>query len=298
MGLNGPECQDCHNSFDWADSLFDHFDRTGFALADSHAGLECESCHEGSVFEQTKTSECVSCHLEDDSHAGINGTVCSDCHRPTEWLNVMFDHAVDTDFPLRGSHAEAACADCHVDPIAVALPQMQCVGCHADDEPHAGQLGDVCSDCHVEVDWIESVRFDHDFARFPLLGRHSEIVCEDCHATPAFHDADEQCIDCHADNDVHAAALGPDCAECHTPLAWTLWRFDHDAATDFPLQGAHAGLSCQGCHRRPAVDGAVAAIGATCIDCHRLDDTHDGEFGEDCDSCHTSRSFGELRDIR
>lgn len=297
MGRNGPECQDCHNSVDWAQTLFDHFDRSGFALTGAHADLECESCHEGNVFDQTKTSECVSCHLEDDSHDGINGTVCDDCHRTTEWLDVTFDHAVDTDFPLLGAHADVECADCHVEPIADALPATECIGCHADDDPHEGQLGDDCASCHVEIDWNESVRFDHDFASFPLLGKHDQVVCEDCHASFAFHDASDQCVDCHIEDDVHEATLGPECANCHTPLDWTLWQFDHDTQTDFPLDGAHRGLACSGCHRRPAVDGQVAALGATCIDCHRADDVHDGEFGEDCSTCHTSESFDELRAI-
>jgi len=296
-GLNGSECQDCHGSTDWADTSFDHFARTDFALAGAHSGLACESCHAGSVFEQTRTTECVSCHLDDDAHAGISGSVCNDCHQVSEWLEVTFDHALDADFALLGSHAGLECNDCHVEPVADALPASQCIGCHADDEPHAGQLGENCSSCHAEVDWAASVRFDHGLTGFPLLGRHSDVLCEDCHATLAFHDASEQCVDCHADDDTHETALGLACASCHMPLDWALWRFDHAAQTDFPLSGAHDGLTCAACHRTPAVE-AVIAVGRACIDCHRGDDIHRGEFGDACDSCHEPDSFSSLRALQ
>lgn len=294
MRRNGPECRDCHTTGDWADTLFDHFARANFALAGAHSGLTCESCHEGNTFEQQTSPVCASCHLEDDAHDGINGTECADCHQVTEWLDVTFDHARDADFALSGAHGELACMDCHVEPVATSLPATECVGCHIDDDPHAAQLGESCGSCHAELTWTDGVRFDHDFSSFPLLGRHDEVVCEDCHATPAFHDASESCVDCHVEEDAHNARLGPDCALCHTPLDWLVWRFDHDVQTDFPLDGAHAGLDCLGCHREPAVDGAIALAG-TCVSCHRSDDVHRGQFGADCVECHTTESFDALR---
>lgn len=294
MGTNGRECQDCHTTADWADTLFDHFLRTDFALMGGHAGLACESCHEGNKLEEQLSPVCSACHLEDDAHDGINGTECADCHRVTEWLDVKFDHASDTGFALNGAHDALECADCHVEPVAVSLPATECIGCHEEDEPHAGQLGENCGSCHAEVLWDEGVRFDHGLTSFPLLGRHDEIVCEDCHATPAFHDASDQCVDCHVEDDVHEARLGPECALCHVPIDWTLWRFDHDTQTSFPLDGAHEGLDCRGCHREPATDGVIA-LQARCSSCHRSDDPHRGEFGEDCDTCHTTISFETLR---
>jgi hypothetical protein len=295
MGNNGIECQDCHTTNDWAETLFDHFARTGFALSGSHAGVECDSCHEGNnKLLQKPSSECYSCHREDDHHDGINGTVCNDCHRATEWLDVSFDHDVDTDFPLNGAHAQIECADCHVEQIAVALPDTECIGCHTEDEPHEGQLGTDCASCHAEVHWDEGVRFDHDLAAFPLLGQHALNQCEDCHETPAFHDASEVCVDCHMEDDAHEARLGSDCAACHTPLDWLLWTFDHAEQTDFPLDGAHDGLQCESCHKTPVADGSIA-VSMTCISCHRGDDVHRGRYGTDCAECHTSESFDALR---
>jgi hypothetical protein len=141
------------------------------------------------------------------------------------------------------------------------------------------------------------VRFDHDLTRCPLLGKHAEIVCDDCHETHAFHDAPEQCIDCHGDDDVHTARLGSDCGLCHTPLDWAAWRFDHDSQTAFALAGAHAGLDCHACHRVP-VEAARISLPGTCISCHRSDDVHRGQFGDDCAECHTTESFDVLRTLR
>jgi hypothetical protein len=293
LGTNGAQCQDCHTTADWGELSFDHFIRTGFALAGGHSGLTCESCHEGNKLEQQTPTECYACHREDDAHYGVNGRVCNDCHRVTEWLDVTFDHARDADFELNGAHAELACENCHVEPVATALPATTCIGCHADDDPHARQLGESCASCHAELTWTEGVRFDHDLTRFPLLGRHDALVCEDCHATPAFHDAAEECVECHREDDVHVQRLGDDCALCHNPNDWRLWTFDHGEQTDFALTGAHDGLDCHACHREPVV-GSVG-LTQSCGSCHRSDDVHDGEFGQDCEQCHTTESFGVLR---
>jgi hypothetical protein len=292
-GLNGRECQDCHTTTAWRDTSFDHFVRSGFALTGGHAGLACESCHAGSRVDAKIDNTCVSCHREEDAHEGINGTACSDCHRVTRWLDVTFDHAEDTDFPLHAAHADVECSGCHIEPVAVAAPSTLCFDCHSEDDPHVGQLGESCAYCHSDKQtaWPEGVRFDHDLTRFPLLGRHGTLVCDDCHASRAFHDADDRCVDCHADDDVHERRLGDRCATCHNPTAWLAWTFDHDTQTEFALTGAHAGLACHGCHREP-VAGAME-LDTTCIGCHRADDVHRGEFGADCAECHTTGSFQE-----
>jgi hypothetical protein len=143
--------------------------------------------------------------------------------------------------------------------------------------------------------WDQDVRFDHDFSRFPLLGKHRDVVCEDCHETPAFHDAAEECVDCHAEDDVHKSRLGKDCAFCHNPNDWQAWTFDHTAQTDFALDGAHAGLDCNVCHRKAVETMAAIDLATSCGSCHRKDDVHGGEFGQQCERCHTTESFRQLR---
>src|SRR5207344_2523177 len=123
----------------------------------------------------------------------------------------------------------------------------------------------------------------HDLSRFPLLGRHREVMCEDCHATPAFHDAEEACIDCHREDDVHTRRLGSDCETCHNPNDWRGWVFDHDAQTDFTLDGAHRALDCLACHREPVTTASAISLATSCGSCHRKDDVHRGGFGQQCE---------------
>jgi hypothetical protein len=298
MGENGTECADCHTTQNWEETTFDHFARTEFALIDSHSGLTCESCHEGNKFEVETPDQCVGCHLEDDAHDGINGAECQDCHRETEWLDVRFDHALDAEFPLNGAHADIECSSCHVEPVADALPATTCIGCHEDDDPHEMQLGDDCSRCHAELTWEDDIRFDHDLTLFPLLGSHREVVCDDCHETHAFLDAPEQCVDCHLEDDVHERRFAANCEQCHTPVDWLAWQFDHNTATDFPLDGAHRGLDCHGCHRDPVAETAAIELSDRCVDCHRSEDVHRGEFGNNCIQCHRTTSFADLRELQ
>lgn len=295
MGLNGPKCQDCHTTADWKQLLFDHFQRTGFALRGGHSGLKCEDCHSGNKFENKLSKECFSCHQKDDKHDGTNGKQCADCHKVTQWKDVTFDHARDGNFALNGAHADLKCQDCHKQPAREVKLPTDCFGCHEADDPHAGQLGKSCESCHGEVDWKRDVRFDHDLTRFPLLGKHREAMCEDCHETPKFHDAKDHCVDCHLDDDVHKRRLGDDCGLCHNPNDWRLWSFDHNAQTHFVLDGAHAGLQCEACHQKAVSATSKMNLSTSCGSCHRRDDVHDGEFGEECERCHTTQSFKALK---
>lgn len=297
VGANGDTCHSCHSPSAWADASFNHLSETGFGLEGGHGGLACEACHEGSKFEQPLDPTCHACHRADDIHAGNHGDQCDGCHAPTRWPDVSFDHGLDTTFALRGAHSELVCTACHKGPVEAALPDSTCNGCHWNDDVHQAQLGENCATCHGETGWTADVRFDHDLTSFPLLGLHAAISCEACHASPAFHDAGSQCVDCHREDDVHESRLGPECATCHNPNDWLIWQFDHDAQTDFALDGAHAGLECLSCHQRAVGTTAAVALSSACGSCHRGDDIHSGSFGTDCARCHTAESFMELKEL-
>jgi hypothetical protein len=141
----------------------------------------------------------------------------------------------------------------------------------------------------VEAGWTRDVPFDHDITRFPLLGLHATVPCEECHSTPEYRNAPLACTDCHAKDDVHAATLGARCEQCHTPASWRVWRFDHDAQTRFALRGAHEDLACKACHAAPVV-GEID-LSTTCGSCHEREDVHRGRFGQDCGRCHTAANF-------
>ncbi|HEX5066480.1 MAG TPA: cytochrome c3 family protein [Myxococcota bacterium] len=289
LGRFGRDCATCHTPRGFEPARFDHA-RTGFALRGRHGEVACEACHTGPLHEKKLPSDCVGCHREEDVHRGRNGEQCGRCHDTRDWSGARFDHE-RTDFPLHGAHASLRCESCHTGRLEDALPKT-CVGCHRDEDVHRGQEGTDCGRCHQETGWDRDLFFEHDLTAFPLLGLHAVVACEQCHASPAFKDAETRCIACHAKDDAHAMRLGPDCALCHNPNGWRVWRFDHDKQTRFPLGGAHAELACGECHRSPSPHGI--AVGTTCASCHERDDRHHGEFGRDCSRCHGDSSWSEV----
>jgi len=295
-GRSGKECDNCHNPRDWHDSSFDHERDTAFPLEGKHAQLSCDDCHSPEPFQDELDMECVSCHLEDDQHEGHNGAECSTCHNAEDWAESLFDHDRDTDYRLLGGHRDVACNDCHLEPVYEVALDTTCESCHLDDDPHEGTLGTQCENCHTEVNWEDPVYFDHDLTSFPLLGKHEETECEDCHETRAYKDTESDCLSCHRDDDPHNGKFHDRCEACHNPVAWDAWLFDHDVQTEFPLEGAHAGVACEECHRGPLA--RVKSTDGSCRNCHRADDVHDGEFGPDCGRCHTADSFKEVRSLR
>jgi hypothetical protein len=291
-GSRGTGCGSCHAATDWKRTRFDHEAVSGYALLGRHAKLECDSCHRGGDLKSPVERQCSGCHAAADPHAGRMGGECGDCHGQDRWQVATFDHGKRAQFALRGAHGSLDCHACHTATVKEQKLATECAGCHAVDDVHDGSLGRDCASCHRETGWRDAVRFDHDLARFPMVGLHVGVACEDCHASRAFREASDRCADCHRNEDVHRGTLGAECASCHNPNGWTFWQFDHAQATGFGLTGAHERLGCRDCHRKPAHETAVSA---SCVSCHRADDAHDGRFGTDCGRCHGTRSFRELR---
>jgi hypothetical protein len=121
---------------------------------------------------------------------------------------------------------------------------------------------------------------------------HAATQCEECHLTTAYSGTTSECNQCHAADDIHDTRLGTDCGSCHNPNAWNTWLFDHDAATDFRLDGAHGEAGCYDCHRRHS-DGKLQAS-SDCITCHRSDDIHHRRFGRNCGQCHSTQNFRDV----
>ena len=289
-GRYGERCESCHVTAAWRSLVFDHGRDTGFGLDGRHATARCEACHTRPLGNKPPPATCNACHAKDDKHQGRNGARCSACHTASNWKTVTFNHDRDTSFPLAGGHAKIACADCHADPAFKDRPGKTCAACHAPDDAHGGRLGRDCERCHNETGWAAEIFFDHDLGRFPLVGLHVAVPCEECHRDQAFRDTATDCAACHADADTHRGRLGSNCALCHNPNGWSFWQFDHDRQTHFRLDGAHEGLGCLACHTEPA-----GKPGTTCAACHRRDDVHRGSFGARCERCHVTESFRDLR---
>ena len=291
-GARGTACANCHNTGSWKGASFDHDRDTSFALLGRHASLGCAACHGASNAIRKPPRGCVGCHASDDIHKGRNGTACASCHNNSDWKQNSFDHNRMTRFPLTGAHKPIECSACHKKPAHEVHLSVECIGCHVADDAHKGKFGRDCATCHNVVSWNGKVAFDHALTRFPLIGKHVPLACSACHADKKFSAKGITCESCHID-DHHAGTLGikPACETCHNSNGWPTWRFDHDTQTRFPLTGKHKALICTACHSK-AEDPAKAPV--ACVSCHRRDDIHKSEFGEDCGQCHITSSFSEI----
>ena len=294
-GRFGADCKQCHNEKKWSQSRFDHNKDTDYLIKGRHKTVACNACHSTRKRQSkraTKVRQCYDCHKLDDVHKNRNGKQCEQCHAEDSWTNSRFDHDAKTDFPLKGAHKKASCESCHQKDIRGKKTSMACYSCHKHQDVHKGQEGKTCDRCHNDSTWwLEDVRYDHDLSDYPLLGQHAVVSCESCHLSSAFKDVKKECVDCHRDDDIHEQTLGADCKQCHNPNDWLIWQFDHDQ-TDFKIEGAHENLHCSLCHVKPLQKGQK--LKSRCIDCHRADDVHDGNFGTECSSCHLQSDFSTI----
>lgn len=312
-------------------------------LSKPHSFLEgmknCLKCHD--LGEGPSDAKCLDCHKEIGAvmdrrrgyhyrNVDVEKKPCFDCHSEhagkdfqlVHWPRGIneFDHR-QTGYSLEGKHGNLKCRDCHkpdlirenlgrfgdhVKPSRTFLGlHTSCLSCHVDE--HRGQLAEDCTRCHDQHGWRPAPGFDHRNTRYPLTGRHVELVCVKCHLTitakdTAFPGSESfvrytglpygACTPCHSD--VHRGSFGPACSTCHNTSGWldiAAGGFDH-AKTRFPLLGRHAGLECKKCHKPGTRKAPVAHD--RCEDCHP--DVHRGQFAERadggrCESCHDVSGF-------
>lgn len=295
QGSNGKNCKKCHNAYSWKKLKFDHDKDTDFPLRGRHEKVGCSDCHKQDPYKVKIKSDCYSCHKHEDKHAGRFGFKCQDCHKEQGWDQIHFDHDRDTKFKLKGKHKKVECTSCHKGNVYKEKLKMECISCHKLDDVHKGQQGKRCDKCHDESGWRNKIRFDHDITKFPLIGLHAVVPCEECHLSNSFHDASIACYSCHKkdDDDTHKGRLGQNCNLCHTPNGWKIWRFDHNKQSQFKLDGKHVKVHCYSCHTKPVK--VIDSKPRTCAACHHVDDIHNGQFGSRCDRCHTTDSFKDIR---
>ncbi|HSD75006.1 MAG TPA: hypothetical protein VLB75_09575 [Steroidobacteraceae bacterium] len=292
VGERGPKCADCHTAEGWKTAKFDHFKQTGFALVGVHDRIDCQDCHRSGRLKDPLPKDCHGCHQGEDSHAGRLGKECGKCHGNEKWAPPTFDHTRDTKYPLEGRHAKVACHACHTAPTATQKLATECHACHRASDVHSGKLGTDCAQCHSLEGWRVNIAFDHDLSDFPLVGLHVAVPCEQCHLTRAYKDVGQECLACHQADDVHKGGLGKDCARCHSPNGWRIWDFDHGKETGFALTGAHAKLTCSSCHKQPPDE---VELDSGCVSCHAQDDVHLGQYGRQCQRCHSTVTFKGAR---
>jgi hypothetical protein len=213
--------------------------------------------------------------------------------------------------PVVAGHAkwEQDCRKCHV-PFDKAAMQRLCSDCHkkiaADIRDHTrfhGRLKDTnCRNCHTEhkgrkagITVLNPNTFDHDQTSYPLKGGHKRAghKCSGCHLPKVkYRDAPKACDSCHKKDDVHKAALGAKCEQCHSVDKWKTTSFDHDK-TRFKLEFGHNHVKCNKCH----ADQRYKPTPLNCSACHKKDDEakgHKGRFGQKCETCHTVRKWKDI----
>lgn len=275
-------------------------------LSSAHARLEahCDSCH-SSFKKEAQNGKCLTCHsgIGSDIASGTHfhgkfgqartGS-CKSCHSEhkgrgfglVQLNRATFVHGF-TDFALIGGHTKVQCAGCHRPGAHYRGTPRDCASCHAAKDPHKGQLGRSCQNCHSTTGWKNVQGFDHARTGFALTGSHRSVTCLSCHTGQRWKGLLTTCVSCHANDDAHKGSRGTNCASCHTTSAWRSATFDH-STTGFPLIGAHASASCSGCH---GAGNAIKHPSRTCNACHAKDDVHKGQNGTDCASCHNARSW-------
>lgn len=280
------ECAECHTVEGWKPSLFGIKEHatSKYPLEGKHAKVECAKCHTAAgkaTIYKVKFANCADCHKDahDGQFAGAPyNNRCEGCHTVRDWHRSLFTLELHqkTKYPLMGAHTAVACDECHKAGMTRGTDKVlpfhfedrSCTACHVD--PHKGEFRERmekrrtdgtlpgCEACHNTKSWTQVSGFDHGKTQFPLLGAHRTVACGACHKALAgskeiqFKGTTQKCEECHADahGGQFAAKQGRNtCADCHNTQRWVPSLFDHDKRTPFPLQGGHAGVKCELCHK-------------------------------------------------
>lgn len=239
--------------------------------ADDSVELGCAGCHghdAGGAPIRPTLDACGLCHAEQIS--GRRPEDCRSCHRRPE-------HVPTTSQGVPIPHGELpwvteGCTRCHYD---VARPRTQV------------SLG-RCRTCHVELEEVARSGIARN-----LHPDHAGVGCTTCHVGNR-HEVQAisssvalNCSGCHGSaHGVELAAApgggGPPfrgpapCVGCHRDTHADQQRMVLGLVEGMPVLPAYkfvSGLTCGSCHQgeggRPAAEGSVAGIVASCQACHR-----------------------------
>ena len=288
------DCDACHG-MDSAlkDIRFDHA-AAAYPLKGAHREVACAKCHPEKKWKGLAFGGCADCHR--DPHRPTMGPVCTKCHTEASWkVGTSYNHDLGR-YPLKGKHAGLKCEQCHRTAKLEKIPFAACRDCHAKD-PHLGQFAGDCGGCH-DVSGFKPAKVDHQATRYPLTGKHAAVACVKCHfakepsAPVVYKPLRTGCPDCHKDS--HLGQFTRTCEDCHSTLGFdrAALKFDHQRDSAYKLEGAHAPLKCEACHKKesagfpPGTGEAVRyrPLPAECASCHA--DFHGGQLGQDCRKCH------------
>jgi hypothetical protein len=229
---------------------------------------------------------------------------CQNCHTYSGWKPIRtmpeFNHD-QTSYPLRGMHTKVACTQCHTNMVFTKV-STQCSECHADI--HRRQFGTNCESCHTVKGWQVSIQqIQNHQNRFPLVGAHALVECDQCHKNAAagqFAGLSTACYSCHQQDFLtpvinHVALNFPTtCESCHSMNNFVSAKFDHLKFTGYALTGAHATLECTACH----INNVFTGTPAQCYACHTADFVNSNNpphvqlaLPHDCGTCHNTTDW-------
>lgn len=326
--VKGKDCWNCHSEHhgrnfrivNFNPDNFNH-DESGFSLTGKHKTTDCKECHKSEFIMGTNLKKrkdtflglnqnCFSCH--EDVHQKTLGDDCSSCHNTEAFKPAArFDHST-ADFKLTGAHVNVDCVGCHEIEMKNGkeyqafknIPFQNCNSCHTD--VHKGSFGQNCSSCHQTSSFknINTSAFDHSRTKFPLIGKHKLVACNNCHKAPSGYKMKfALCTDCHTD--FHKAQFVVDgktqnCADCHSesgfrPSTFTLEMHNR---TKFQITGAHLATPCESCHYQQN-NWQFKGISIECISCH--ENIHKNELKSEfipdnyCKECHETESWRTIK---
>ena len=188
-----------------ADTAFRHNRHTAFTCTDCHT---MQGGH--GALRVRDVSDCRSCHHAQEQV----DTGCATCHRSTELSNVVFvlnrmltlsvrEDVVDREVRFdHANHDERACTECHTAGPTLAVPDLDCQGCH---EEHHEVTNDGCMSCHEmppkeahtpEVHETCAGSGCHVEAPIEAPPR-TRVGCLWCHEDRVDHEPQEEYIECH-----------------------------------------------------------------------------------------------------
>jgi endogenous inhibitor of DNA gyrase (YacG/DUF329 family) len=284
----------------------------------AHADLfrDCAACHTAFWSGDLMGERCLDCHastraqLSDEAafHFGFaNPSNCRGCHTDHHGPDGPLTYAAIEGFPhertgysLKAHEAISEggsfmCGECHTVPLG-SFDEEACRECHESYDgaylkQHIRDFYPTCLGCHDGVDTFGHA-FDHDAMAFQLVGEHDLMACRECHAgardIAMLRATDDECVDCHLEQDIHTNRISQDCGKCHTPATWAEASFPH-LLTGFDLLASHEFVDCETCH----VDRQWVGIPRDCAGCHLEQDVHDGQFDVDCAACHIPSEWAD-----
>ncbi|MBK7644750.1 MAG: hypothetical protein IPJ19_17195 [Planctomycetes bacterium] len=176
---------------------------------------------------------CEICHGEDTNDRAEMAQACWKCHED-----------IDKDISgKRGLHGR------------MPGDVQRCGSCHS--EHHGPQFQMVSQASFLRAGVEDVANFDHAGLSYELTGKHLTLECQKCHENSdvpvlekgksRFLGKSQKCETCH--KDPHDGRL-PDCKNCHGEERPFLEAPLYKHTEQFPLTGAHSGVTCVKCHEK------------------------------------------------